>query len=87
MATIDDKVKDWLMTRPGPVFEHSPAGVLQMAWGMCGVQCSLGDFTDALWRMGFKPEQVGPRYFLRLPGRSIASADPERHRRLHNIAG
>ena len=85
MATVDDKVKSWPMTKPGLVTEASPAGVLQKAWGASGVQCSLGDFTDALWRWGFKPEQVGARWQLALPSDPTGGADMDRHRRLHNL--
>ena len=84
MATVNDKVKSWLMTKPGLVTEASPAGVLQKAWGASGVQCSMGDFTDALWRMGFKPEQVGVRWQLALPDRPMEGWNNYRAlRRIH----
>ena len=83
---MNSAVREWLNTLPGPVEANTPAECLRKAWGMFG-SGGLEMFRQALARNEFKPEQVGPRFFLRLPGRSLASADAEHHRRLHNVAG
>ncbi len=39
---------------------------------MAGVECSLSEFTDHLFRYGFKAEQVGQRWQLALPGKFVS---------------
>ena len=57
-----------------------------LPWGMFG-SGGVEMFRQALARNGFAPEQVGPKFILRLPSRPIAGANAERQRRLHHIAG
>ncbi len=86
----NDRVIEWLKTRPGAVFGSSPHDVLARGWGQCtqtGVQCSLPEFGDILARCGIKPDQRGPRWVLVLPSDPTGGADPVRHRRLHNLTG
>ena len=63
----------------------SPQDVLQKAWGECGVECSVEDFKDFLWRAGFVAAQVGTRWQLALPSDPTGGMDMEKHRRLHNL--
>ena len=83
----EDKIRDWLMTFPGPVRGHSPQNVIQIALALfataSATKCDLPVFTDNLWRYGFKPEQVGPHWQLALPVKPLA--DPGHYRRLRNI--
>ncbi len=46
-------------------------------------ECDLAVFTDALWRAGFRPECVGPRWQLALPVKPLS--DYSHYRRLRNI--
>ncbi len=56
---VDNKVRAWLIRElPGLVEAESPAAVLRKAWGLSGIECSVGDFTDALWRAGFRPDRL-----------------------------
>ena len=57
---IDRRVRDWLKTMPGLFedWEDNQTGVLRLAWGLSGIECSLPDFTDALARCGYKPRPV-----------------------------
>lgn len=65
---IADKVREWIKRGPGPVFGHSPTDVLQKAWGVSGgCDLSLGAFVDNLHLLGFRPEQLGQNWLLRLP--------------------
>lgn len=65
---ITDKVREWIMRGPGPVFGYSPTNVLQKCWGMSGgCDLSLGEFTDSLHALNFRPGELGTRWVLRLP--------------------
>ncbi len=79
-------VRQWLNGLPGTVEANTGPEVLRKAWGMFG-SGGVEMFRQALARNGFAPEQVGPKFILRLPSRPIAGANAERQRRLHNIAG
>ena len=87
MVSHYQAVRTWLRTLPGPVFDDNPQRVLKRAWGLSGIQCSLGEFSDALWRHGFKPDQRGKKWVLALPSRPTGGANWDRIRRLNNIAG
>ena len=65
---MDNKIRDWLKRGPGAVFGYSPHDVLQKAWGLSGgCNMSLGAFTDALHILGFRPDQLGRQWLIRLP--------------------
>lgn len=52
-----------------------------------GLACELGAFTDALWRAGYRPEQVGGRWQIAFPTRPTGGADWDRQwRQSHNLA-
>ena len=69
---IDDKVRAWVMQkRPGLVEAASPQAAFLKAWGMSGIACSAGEFTDALVRAGFRVDQVRTTYRLALPAWSV----------------
>lgn len=95
--TVDSKIRDFLNSLPGVFEADSPSEVLRMAWASCGVECSIGDFTDAIFRYGFKPEQVGNmpagdgsdrtvgRWLLRLPSKPLPDPGIDRGRRMRNL--
>lgn len=84
MTTTDNRIHTWLKTLPGPFEAPSPAETLRKAWSASRVECSATEFSDSLYRYGFKPEQVGnmpnpngsdrglPRWLLRLPSRPLS---------------
>ena len=82
----ENRMRNWLMSFPSVVISDSPRHVLEKALDLFKVQtktdCDLAIFTDSLWRYGYKPEQVGPRWQLALPTNPIA--DPGHYRRLRN---
>lgn len=70
--TVDDKVRDWLMReRPGLIEAASPLECFRKAWAASGIECSAGEFTDALSRAGFRVDQVCQTYRLALPARYV----------------
>ena len=50
-----------------------------------GTECDLAVFTDHLWRLGFRPEQVGVFWQLALPSKPLS--DDSHFRRLRHITG
>jgi hypothetical protein len=85
----EHKIRAWLMRFPGLVKSDSPQHVLMEALNLFKSQtlteCDLAVFTDALWRAGYRPEQVGPRWQLALPVKPLS--DDSHYRRLRNITG
>ena len=84
---LESKIRIWVMGFPGLVVSTSPQGVLREALAMftaaTGTACNLAVFTDALWRAGYRPEQVGQRWQIALPTKPLGS---ESHfRRLRRI--
>ena len=84
---VENRIRDWLMTFPGLVVSSSPQAVLREALTLFKSQteteCDLAVFTDHLWRLGFRPEQVGVHWQLALPTKPLS--DDSRYRRLRNI--
>jgi len=74
MMTIDDKVRAWLMTRPGLVDATTPQEAFRKAWALSGIDCPAGEFTDALVRSGFRVDQVQQTFRLALPAVSVVQA-------------
>ena len=75
VAEAKGTVEAWLRQLPGPMFsEVSPQRVFQDAHKIYAATCSepvgYGEFVDHLWGRGLVVEQVGGRYWLRLPGRN-----------------
>ena len=68
-------VEAFLRTNPGPMYsEVSPQRVFQDAHALYAATCpepvEYGEFVDHLFGRGLKVEQVGNRYWLKLPGRN-----------------
>ncbi len=81
---IDHEVRAWLMReRPGLVEADDPAECVRKAWAMSGLECSVEDFKAALWRAGFKPDQVRDKFRLALPTRPMEG--PNNFHALRNI--
>ena len=59
----ENRISSWCMSFPGLVRSTSPRAVLVEALALfksqTGTACDLAVFTDHLWRLGFRPEQVG----------------------------
>ena len=73
VAPAKGSVEDFLRTNPGPMFsEVSPQRVFQDAHKMYAATCSepveYGEFVDHLFGRGLVVEQVGGRFWLKLPG-------------------
>ncbi len=84
MATVDSQVRAWLMSElPGLVEADNPQECMRMAWAASGVECSVQDFEQALWRSGFKPDVVQGRYRLALPAPPVEGKNP--YHALRNI--
>ena len=83
---LNQAVRRWLNGLPGTFEDGCSEGVVMKAWGAFG-HGNLEMFRAALALHGFRPEPLGRMFVLRLPSRPIASANADRHRRLHNIAG
>ena len=85
----EDKIRAWIHGQPGLVISYSPQAVMAEALKLftetTGVACALGAFTDALWRAGYRPEQVGAHWQLALPTKQHAS--DSHFRRLRHITG
>ena len=85
----ENSIRNWLMSFPSTVVSDSPKHVFEKALDLFKVQtatdCDLDFFTDSLWRYGYKPEQVGHRWQLALPAKSLG--DPGHYRRLRNTVG
>ncbi len=68
---VENRIRDWLMTFPGLVVSTSPQAVLREAMKLftaaTSTECDLPVMTDSLWRLGFRPEQVGVFWQLALP--------------------
>lgn len=72
MATVDHKVRAWLMReRPGLVEADDPGACLRKAWAMAGVECSVEDFRAALDHAGFRVDQVRRTFRLALPSKPM----------------
>ena len=82
---LDHKIRSWLLDSPGLITGRDSVDVLRKAWAAFAVVCSVGDFTDVLWRAGYRPEQVGARWQLALPAKPLEA--PNNIHRLRNIAG
>lgn len=68
-------IEAFLRQLPGPMYSMvSPQQVLRDAHDLysatCGDPVELNEFTDHLHGRGIRPDQVGNRYWLKLPGRS-----------------
>ena len=66
------KVRDWLMSGVAGLFVGvTPTDCLQQAWGASGgLSMSLGEFTDHLHRLNFRPDMIrGKVWHLALPDR------------------
>ena len=88
MATIDNKVRRWLMTFPELIEADTPGEALRKAWAMSEVDCGVSDFQDALARAGFRRQlpqrrtlqlRAGHRIPLHAPGALL----PKSHRLRH----
>ena len=83
----EQRIRDWLMGFPGLVVAHSPQAVLREAMALfksqTGTACDLAVFTDHLWRLGFRPEQVGVHWQLALPSKPLS--DDSHYRALRRI--
>ena len=83
----EDSIRAWIHNQPGLVVAHSPQAVIREALNMfteaTGVACDLPVMTDSLWRVGYRPEQVGQRWQLALPTKPHAS--DSHFRRLRHI--
>jgi len=66
---IDDKIKAWLKSCPGPIIAPTHDAVLRSAWAACGVACSVEDFRKLLFNRGFSPvhDARRNRWILALP--------------------
>ena len=86
---VENKIRAWLMTFPGLVISENPQAVLRKAMALftaaTGTACELPIFTDALWRAGFHPEQIGVHWQLALPVKPLS--DDSHFRRLRHITG
>ncbi len=86
---VENKIRAWLMTFPGLVTSSSPQAVLKEAMALfksqTATECDLPIFTDALWRAGFHPEQIGVHWQLALPVKPLS--DDSHFRRLRHITG
>ena len=69
-------IEAFLRTNPGSLYsEVSPQDAFRIAHDMylqtvSGEPVSLGDFIDSLWGRGLTVEQVGARWWLKLPGKN-----------------
>ena len=85
----EDKITSGCMGFPGLVRASSPRAVLMEAMALfrsqTGTECDLAVFTDHLWRLGFRPEQVGVFWQLALPSKPLS--DDSHYRRLRHIHG
>ena len=85
----ENKIRAWCMGFPGLVRASSPRAVLVEAMALfttqTGTACDLAVFTDHLWRLGFRPEQVGVHWQLALPSKPLS--DDSHYRRLRHIHG
>ena len=83
----EDKIRAWLMTFPGLVRASSPQLVLHEAMALftaaTGANVDLPIFTDALWRAGYRADQIGPRWQLALPSKPLS--DDSHYRALRHI--
>ncbi len=86
---IENRISSWCMSFPGLVRASSPRAVLMEALALfksqTGTACDLAVFTDHLWRLGFRPEQVGVHWQLALPSKPLS--DDSHYRRLRHIHG
>ena len=86
---IENRIRSWLMTWPGLVRASSPQLVLRAAMKLfveqTGTKVDLAVMTDHLWRLGFRPEQVGVHWQLALPTKPLS--DDSHYRRLRHIHG
>lgn len=83
---LNQAVRQWLNSLPGTIQDGGSDEVMRKAWGAFG-RGNLEMFRAALALHGFKIEPLGRTFILRLPSKSIAGANSDRQRRLHNIAG
>ena len=85
----ENRISSWCMSFPGLVRSTSPRAVLVEALALfksqTGTACDLAVFTDHLWRLGFRPEQVGVFWQLALPEKPLSS--DSHYRRLRHITG
>ncbi len=83
----ENRISSWCMSFPGLVRSTSPRAVLVEALALfksqTGTACDLAVFTDHLWRLGFRPEQVGVHWQLALPSKPLSS--DSHYRRLRHI--
>ena len=86
---IENRISSWCMSFPGLVRSTSPRAVLVETLALfrsqTGTECDLPVFTDHLWRIGFRPEQVGVFWQLALPSKPLS--DDSHFRRLRHITG
>lgn len=79
-AAAAGTIENFLRTMPGPMYsEVSPRRVFEDAHRLYSATCSkpveIGEFIDHLWGRGLTVEQVGARYWLKLPGRDRTWAE------------
>ena len=86
---LENKITSWCMSFPGLVRSTSPRAVLMDALNLFKIatstECELPVFTDSLWRLGIRPEQVGVHWQLALPVKPLS--DDSHFRRLRHITG
>ena len=86
---IENRISSWCMSFPGLMRSSSPRAVLMEALALfksqTSTECDLAVFTDHLWRLGFRPEQVGVHWQLALPEKPLSS--DAHYRRLRHIVG
>ena len=84
---IENRIHGWCMSYPGLVISTSPQVVLRKAMAMftaaTGTECDLPVFTDHLWRLGFRADQLGANWILALPTKPLSS--DSHYRRLRHI--
>lgn len=66
---IDDKIKAYLKSCPGPIYGATFDSCIRAAQVACGVACSVEDFRRALFNRGFAPQHDSRRgrWLLALP--------------------
>ena len=79
-AAAKGSIEDFLRTNPGPMYsEVSPRRVFEDAHRLysatCSEPCEIGEFIDSLWGRGLTVEQVGARWWLKLPGKDRTHAE------------
>ena len=84
---VENRISSWCMSFPGLIRSSSPRAVLMEAMALfvkqTGTEVGLAVFTDHLWRLGFRPEQVGVHWELALPEKPLS--DDSHYRALRHI--